>query len=219
MNKAIVICYTGRQIRETEKAAIENIISEACDATQDLIITTRFDENDIAKALLKKNVEDLKISFTKDSDAKHTDTVCITFDPKDCEEKICVIKCIKESLDCGIKEAKDMFDCGKVYIPTSWRDSKIYNLIKCLCTYKITVTGGMEDIAMIQAAIFLNETYGAKDSITLVRDFAAATYHSHTNSADEEERALLAAVALVKNHPASAVRWVSSELINVINSL
>lgn len=67
MNKAIVICYTGRQIRETEKAAIENIISEACDATQDLIITTRFDENDIAKALLKKNVEDLKISFKEDT--------------------------------------------------------------------------------------------------------------------------------------------------------
>ena len=67
MNKAIVICYTGRQIRETEKAAIENIISNACDATQDLIITTQFDENDIAKALLKKNVEDLKISFTEDT--------------------------------------------------------------------------------------------------------------------------------------------------------
>lgn len=67
MNKAIVICYTGRQIRETEKAAIENIISNACDATQDLIITTQFDENDIAKALLKKNVEDLKISFKEDT--------------------------------------------------------------------------------------------------------------------------------------------------------
>lgn len=67
MNKAIVICYTGRQIRETEKAAIENIISEACDATQNLIITTRFDESDIAKALLKKSVEDSKISFTEDA--------------------------------------------------------------------------------------------------------------------------------------------------------
>ena len=67
MNKAIVICYTGRQIRETEKVAIENIISEACDATQNLIVTTRFDENDIAKALLKKNVEDLKISFKEDT--------------------------------------------------------------------------------------------------------------------------------------------------------
>ena len=67
MNKAIVICYTGRQIRETEKAAIENIISEACDATQNLIITTRFDESDIAKVLLKKSVEDSKISFTEDT--------------------------------------------------------------------------------------------------------------------------------------------------------
>ena len=67
MNKAIVICYTGRQIRETEKTAIENIISEACDATQNLIITTRFDESDIAKVLLKKSVEDSKISFTEDT--------------------------------------------------------------------------------------------------------------------------------------------------------
>lgn len=67
MNKAIVICYTGRQILETEKAAIENIISEACDATQNLIITTRFDESDIAKALLKKSIEDSKISFTEDT--------------------------------------------------------------------------------------------------------------------------------------------------------
>jgi hypothetical protein len=67
MNKAIVICYTGRQIQEAEKIAIENIISGACDATQDLIITTRLDESDIAKALLKKSAEDSKISFTEDA--------------------------------------------------------------------------------------------------------------------------------------------------------
>ena len=219
MNKAIVICYTGRQIRETEKTAIENIISEACDATQNLIVTTKFDENDIAKTLLNASAQDAKISFTKDSDARPAGTICITFNPKDCEQKLRTVKFIKESLNCGIAEAKDMFDCGKIYIPKAWRDRKIYDFIKGLCVYKVTATCDMEDIAMIQAAIFLNETYGAKDSITLVRDFAAATYHSHTNSADEEERALLAAVELVKNRPTSAIRWVSSELINVINSL
>lgn len=66
MNKAIIICYTGRQIRETERVAIEKIISEACDATQDLIITKRLDENDIANALLKKSVEGMKISFLEE---------------------------------------------------------------------------------------------------------------------------------------------------------
>ena len=74
MNKAIVICYTGRQIRETERVAIENIISQACDATQDLIITTQFDEKDIAKMLLNTSVQmllnanghDAKIISTED---------------------------------------------------------------------------------------------------------------------------------------------------------
>lgn len=216
MNKAIVICYVGRPIEPDAVSAIQQIITSSCDATPELMTIKAFDEDSIAKALLKKSAEDLKISFTGDSDAK---TVCITLDTQDCEERLRAVKCIKESLDCGLKEAKEMFDHGQVYIPRIWSDRKMYAFIKDLNVYKIVATGGMEDVAMVQAAIFLNETYGKKDHIALVRDFAEATYHSHTNSADEKEQALLTAVALVKSHPTSADRWVSSELVNVINSL
>lgn len=219
MNNAIVIGYVGRPIVPNAVSAIQQIITSSCDATPELMTIKAFDADSIAKALLKKSAEDLKISFTEDSDALPASTAYITFNPKDCEQKLRIIKCVKESIHCSLKEAKDMVDCGKIYIPKSWSDREVYNFIKDLRFYKVTATGGMEDITMIQAAIFLNENYGSKDGITLVIDFAAATYHSHTNSANEEERALLAAVELVKNHPASAVRWVFSELINVINSL
>lgn len=218
MNKAIVICYVGRPIEPEAVSAIQQVITSSCSAMPELITIKAFDEDSIAKALLKKSTEDLKISFAEDHDTKSiTDTVCITFNPKDCEQKLRVIKHIKESLNCSIKEAMDMVDCGKVYIPPFWSNLKIYNFIKGLCACKVPAIGGMEDIATIQAAIFLNETY--HHSIDLVKDFAAATYHSHTNSADQEEQALLTAVELVKNNPESAARWVYSELIDVINSL
>lgn len=216
MNRAIVICYIGQAIEPDAVSTIQQIISGTCDADPENVTIMAFDEKSIAKALLKKSAEDLKISFIED-DVKPADTICITFNPKDCEQKLRVIKHIKESLNCSIKEAKDMVDCGKVYIPQFWDNLKIYNFIKGLCAHKVTAIGGMEDIAMIQAGIFLNETY--HHGIDLVKDFAAATYHSHTNSADQEEQALLTAVELVKNDPKSAAKWVYSELIDVINSL
>lgn len=219
MNKAIVICYDGDAVRAKDADDIHTILTHRCNAVPDTVVIKVFDGDSIAKALLKKSVEDQNISFTEDSDVKPAGTVCITFSVEDCGRKLNIVKCIKESLHCGLKEAKDMADCGRIYIPKSWDDRRNYDFIKDLCANNAVVTGGMEDVAMIQAAIFLNETYGTKDSIALVKDFAAATYHSHTNSADEEEQALLAAVELVKNNPTSAARWVSSVLVNVINSL
>lgn len=220
MNKAIVICYVGRPIEPAAVSAIQQIITGSCDAMPELMTIKAFDEDSIAKALLKKSAEDLKISFEESHYAKPTtDTVCITFNPEACEEKLKVVKWIKESIGCSLKDAKDMFNDGRIYIPKLWSDHTIYKFIENLRAYNVTVTSGMEDVAMVQAAIFLNRTYSRKDSIALVRDFAAATYHSHTNSADEEEQALLTAVELVKNNPTNAARWVSSELINVINSL
>ena len=220
MNKAIVICYTGRAIGPDAVSAIQQIISGTCDADPENVTIMAFDEESIAKALLKKGAESLKISFTEAPRVKHTtDSVCITFNPEDCKEKLRIAKYIKESLHCDLKDAKDMADCGRIYVPRIWDDRKMYAFIKDLCAYKVIMTGDTEDVVMMQAAIFLNETYGTKDSIDLVKDFAAATYHSHTNSADEKEQALLAAVDLFKNNPASATRWVSSELVNVINSL
>lgn len=219
MNKAIVICYTGRNIEPDAVSAIQEIITSSCGAMPELMTIKAFDEDSIAKALLKKSAEDLKISFTGDHHAKHADTVCITFDLKDCGQRLNLVKYIKEVLDCSLKDAKDMIDCGRIYVPKSWDDPKIYQFIKTICAHEGVATGGMRDVAMIQAAIFLNETYSTKDRVNLVRDFAAATYHSHTNSVDEEERALLAAVELVKNNPTNAVRWMSPELVNVVNSL
>lgn len=220
MNKAIVICYVGRPIEPDAVSAIQQIITASCSAMPELMTIKAFDEDSIAKALLKKSAEDLKISFKEDADEKQpAGTIRITFNPEAREEKLHIIKCIKESLGCGLKEAEKMFDCGTVYVPRIWSDRKMYVFVKDLGAYKATITCDVEDIAMIQAAIFLNETYGTRDSIALVRDFAAAVYHSHTNSTDEKERALLAAVELVKTQQASATRWVYSELINVINSL
>ena len=216
MNKAIVILFDGDAVKKRDVDDIHTILTHRCNAVPESIVIKVFDDDSIAKTLLKESAEDVKICFTEDPGKK---TVCITLNTQGCEEKLKVVKCIRESLNCDLKDAKDMFDCGKIYIPKLWDDSRIYDFIKRLYVYKVIVTGGMEDVAMIQAAIFLNKTYGIKDSINLVRDFAAATYHSHTNSVDEEERALLAAVELVKNNPASATRWVYSELVNVINSL
>lgn len=228
MNKhAIVILYSGAD-RDPGYDVIESVasvITQAGLAVPELIEIKHFDSDSIgkaiiAKALLKNSDEDSKISFTEDPGIKPTpDTICITFVLQDYGLKLQVVKYIREAINCGIKTAKEMVDRGTIYVPKSWDDARIYAFIKGLHIYKAAVTSGIEDIAMVQAAIFLNETYRTKDSITLVRDFAAATYNSHINSANEEERALLAAVELVKNHPISAARWVSSELVNVINSL
>ena len=220
MNRAIVICYDGDAVRGEDVNDIQTILTHRRNAVVETMVIKAFDSDSIAKALLKKSAEDLKISFTEDHYAKPTtDKTCITFVLQDCDQKLNIVKYVKESLDCGLKDAKDMVNSGTVYVPKSWDDTRMYAFIKGLCLYKAAVTGGIEDIAMVQAAIFLNSTYGRKENINLVKDFAAATYHSHTNSADEEEQALLAAVELVKNNPTSAIRWVSSELVNVINSL
>lgn len=216
MNRAIVICYDGDAVRKKDVDDIHTILTHRCNAVPESMVIKVFDDDSIAKVLLKKSVEDQNISFTEDTDAK---TVYITLDTQHCEAKLQAVKWIKESLGCSVSDAREMFDCGKVCIPKLWNDITIYKFVKNLCAYNVIATGGMEDIAMIQAAIFLNETYSTKDRVNLVRDFAAATYHSHTNSVDEEERALLAAVELVKNNPTNAIRWVSPELVNVINSL
>ena len=219
MNKAIVICYTGRPIEPDAVSEIQQIITSSCGAMPELMTIKAFDEDSIAKVLLKKSAED-RISFEESHYAKPTpDKACITFVLQDCDQRRNIVKYIKDFLDCDLKDAKEMVDRGTVYVPRIWDDRMMYAFIKGLHLYKAAVTGGIEDIAMVHAAIFLNSTYGRKESINLVKDFAAATYQSHTNSADEEEQALLAAVELVKNNPTSATRWVSSELVNVINSL
>ena len=219
MNRAIVICYDGDAVRGEDVNDIQTILTHRRNAILETMVIKAFDSDSIAKALLKKSAED-RISFEESHYAKPTtDAVCITFVLQDCDQRRNIVKYIKEALHCDLKDAKEMVDRGTVYVPKIWDDREMYTFIKGLHLYKAAVTSGIEDIAMVQAAIFLNSTYGRKESINLVKDFAAATYHSHTNSADEEEQALLAAVELVKNNPTSAIRWVSSELVNVINSL
>ena len=67
MNKAIVICYTGRAIEPDAVSAIQEIITSSCNAIPELMTIKAFDEDSIAKALLKKSAEDLKISFKEDA--------------------------------------------------------------------------------------------------------------------------------------------------------
>lgn len=67
MNKAIVICYTGRNIEPDAVSAIQQIITSSCNAMPELMTIKAFDEDSIAKTLLKKCVEDLKISFKEDT--------------------------------------------------------------------------------------------------------------------------------------------------------
>ena len=69
MNKAIVITYTGSEITDLQRASIENIVSAACDNVHDLIVTTMFDNNDIAKALLAYGAKNASIRF--EEQAKH----------------------------------------------------------------------------------------------------------------------------------------------------
>ena len=67
MNKAIVITYTGSEITDLQRASIENIVSAACDNIHDLIVTTTFDNNDIAKALLAYGTKNATIRFEEQS--------------------------------------------------------------------------------------------------------------------------------------------------------
>jgi hypothetical protein len=67
MNKAIVICYVGRSIEPDAVSEIQQIITSSCGAMPELMTIKAFDEDSIAKALLKKSAEDLKISFTGDA--------------------------------------------------------------------------------------------------------------------------------------------------------
>lgn len=67
MNKAIVITYTGSEITDLQRASIENIVSAACDNVHDLIVTTTFDNNDIAKALLAYGTKNATIRFEEQS--------------------------------------------------------------------------------------------------------------------------------------------------------
>ena len=63
MNKAIVICYVGRPIEPEAASAIQQIITSSCDAMPELMTIKAFDEDSVAKALLRKAAEDTKISF------------------------------------------------------------------------------------------------------------------------------------------------------------
>ena len=66
MNKAIVITYTGSEITDLQRATIENIVSSVCDS-QDLVVMTTLDNNDIAKALLAYGTKNATISFEEQS--------------------------------------------------------------------------------------------------------------------------------------------------------
>lgn len=70
MNKAIVICYTGRNIEPDAVSAIQEIITSSCGAMPELMTIKAFDEDSIAKALLKKSAKDLKISFEEDTESR-----------------------------------------------------------------------------------------------------------------------------------------------------
>ena len=64
MNKAIVITYTGSEITDLQRATIENIVSSVCDS-QDLVVMTTLDNNDIAKALLAYGTKNATIRFAE----------------------------------------------------------------------------------------------------------------------------------------------------------
>lgn len=216
MNKAIVICYTGRQIQETEKAAIENIISNACDATQDLIITTQFDEDSIAKALLKKSAEG--IVFDKENEQQQdvgTVKICFNHGPA----KLQVLKFIKETFHLTLKDAKDAVDNGIIMVP---RTTDVYQFVRDLYTNGgCIIDGGDEHYAVAQAAIFINDKYpgSLQARENLVKDFAMARYHDTVNATDNIEKALLNAVQIVKEHPDLAQQWINYDLVKTITIL
>jgi hypothetical protein len=63
MNNAIVICYVGRAIEPEAVNAIQQIITSTCSAMPELMTIKAFDEDSIAKALLRRAADDTKISF------------------------------------------------------------------------------------------------------------------------------------------------------------
>ena len=63
MNKAIVICYVGRAIEPEAVSMIQQIITSSCGAMPELMTIKAFDEDSIAKTLLRKAADNTKISF------------------------------------------------------------------------------------------------------------------------------------------------------------
>ena len=215
MNKAIVICYTGRQIWEVEKVAIEKIISNACDDTQNLITTTQFDETDIAKVLLNASAHDAKIVSTEGKQQK-VETVKVCFSSG--QSKLQVVKFIKEKFGYGLKEAKDIVDEGVITLAMT---TDAYQFVRDLSANGgCIIDGGDEHYAVAQAAVFINGKYpGNLQAENLVKDFAMARYHDSVNAADNIEKALLNTVRIVKEHPHIAQQWINSDLVKTITML
>lgn len=221
MNKAIVICYTGRPIEPEAVSAIQQVITSSCDAMPELITVKAFDEDSIAKALLKKSAEDLKISFAEDHNTENkqqqkVETVKVCFDHG--PTKLQVIKFIKETFDVPLKYAKDAVDNGIIMVP---RTTDVYQFVRDLYVRGgCIIDGGDEQYTVAQAAVFINSRYpGIMQIENLVKDFAMAKYHDTVNATDDTEKALLNTVRIVKEYPDLIRDWIGSDKVKAITML
>lgn len=61
MNNAIVICYVGKAIQPEAVQALQQIITNSCNAMPELINIKHFDSDSIAKAILARGAENVVV--------------------------------------------------------------------------------------------------------------------------------------------------------------
>lgn len=172
-----------------------------------------FDEEEIEKLINEGAIR--KVILDEKENGK-TSTVTVNFNPG--PSRIQAVKFIKELFGLSLVEAKNTVDAGVILIPEG---NDVVNFVKGLYNVGGCVTGGCIDYVVAQAAIFFNGKYpGNLQGEQLIKDFAMASYHNRTNSTDDEEKALLNAIDIVKEHPSLACKWMDNEgLVKIITML
>lgn len=159
MNKAIVICYTGRNIEPDAVSAIQQIITSSCSAMPELMTIKAFDEDSIANALLRKAADDTKISFLNKGESAETTANKVLEEAR--TKAVQLIKSKYNSLTGVIAFAKDVA-AAKYHLHVNAADND-----------EIDLVNAMDVIADIPQSLLTNKYRVSKslcDAIFQLRD-------------------------------------------------
>lgn len=109
--------------------------------------------------------------------------------------KLQCVKIIKESLQVGLKEAKDMFDSGVILVPSNVDKKTLFEQLMSNGVYPHTEEN--DDAALEAAAIFINAYYN--NPWPMLSDVANARNTDPTMRSDKL-KALLNAVDIIGGH-------------------
>lgn len=109
--------------------------------------------------------------------------------------KLQCIKIIKESLQVGLREAKDMFDSGVILVPSNVDKKMLFEQLMSNGVYPHTEEN--DDTALETAAIFINAYYN--NPWKMLSDVANAR-NTNPTMRSEKLKALLNAIDIVGGH-------------------